>query len=209
MESTFHVASAHTPTHQSSQPLTLTVTAHSPIITKRDNTNHARLRFTTSVSSVASAPASTNACIARQRPCAINVQQASQAHTPASKRSGTALFQPSTERRSPRADTAASTCQVAFSLTSVSMHHPTNLRTKSNFHNIMGRATLPDKTMASQVLMFRQLLHTVCRRGLRLSRGYEATVAQMTVLLLPVSSFSALPWLSSGGKEELNNPKKW
>ena len=59
--------------------------------------------------------------------------------------------------------------------------------TKSLSHNITGRSTLPDKTTASQVLMFRQLLHTKCRPGLRLSRGYEGTAAQMAVLHMPVS----------------------
>jgi len=45
--------------------------------------------------------------------------------------------------------------------------------------------TLPDKTTASQVLMFRQLLHTRCRLGLRLSRNYEGTAAQLAVLHMP------------------------
>ena len=54
-------------------------------------------------------------------------------------------------------------------------------------NNITGKNTIPDKTTASQVLMFRQLLHTKCRPGLRLSRGYEGTVAQRAVLHMPVS----------------------
>ena len=33
--------------------------------------------------------------------------------------------------------------------------------------------------------MFRQLLHTKCRPGLRLSRNYEGTPAQMAVLHMP------------------------
>ena len=41
---------------------------------------------------------------------------------------------------------------------------------------------MPDKTTASQVLMFRQLLHTKCRPGLRLSRVYQGTAAQKAVL---------------------------
>lgn len=45
--------------------------------------------------------------------------------------------------------------------------------------------TLPDKTVASQVLMYRQLLHTKCRPGLRLSRAYQATPAQKAVLHMP------------------------
>ena len=57
--------------------------------------------------------------------------------------------------------------------------------TKSLSHNITGRNTLPDKTTASQVLMFRQLLHTKCRPGLRLSRAYQGTPAQRAVLHMP------------------------
>ena len=57
--------------------------------------------------------------------------------------------------------------------------------TKSFTNTVTGRNTLPDKTTASQVLMFRQLLHTSCRPGLRLSRGYEGTAAQKAVLHMP------------------------
>jgi len=45
--------------------------------------------------------------------------------------------------------------------------------------------TLPDKTVASQVLMYRQLLHTKCRPGLKLSRNYEGTPAQNAVMHMP------------------------
>jgi hypothetical protein len=45
--------------------------------------------------------------------------------------------------------------------------------------------TLPDKTVASQVLMYRQLLHTKCRPGLKLSRDYQGTAAQMAVMHMP------------------------
>jgi hypothetical protein len=45
--------------------------------------------------------------------------------------------------------------------------------------------TLPDKSVASQVLMYRQLLHTKCRPGLKLSRPYQATLAQKQVLHMP------------------------
>ena len=44
---------------------------------------------------------------------------------------------------------------------------------------------LPDKNVASQVLMYRQLLHTNCRPGLRLSRPYQGTAAQRAVLHMP------------------------
>jgi hypothetical protein len=63
---------------------------------------------------------------------------------------------------------------------------PLHSLTKSISNNITGKNTLPDKTTASQVLMFRQLLHTKCRPGLRLSRGYEGTPAQRAVLHMPV-----------------------
>ena len=46
--------------------------------------------------------------------------------------------------------------------------------------------TLPDKTVASQVLMYRQLLHTKCRPALRLSRPYQGTPAQKCVIHMPV-----------------------
>ena len=45
--------------------------------------------------------------------------------------------------------------------------------------------TLPDKTVASQVLMYRQLLHTKCRPGLKLSRPYQETPAQKAVMHMP------------------------
>jgi hypothetical protein len=44
---------------------------------------------------------------------------------------------------------------------------------------------LPDKTVASEILMYRQLLHTSCRLGLVLSRNYEATPAQVSVQHMP------------------------
>ena len=47
------------------------------------------------------------------------------------------------------------------------------------------KCTLPDKTVASQVLMYRQLLHTACKPGLRLSRPFEGTKAQRSVMYMP------------------------
>jgi hypothetical protein len=47
------------------------------------------------------------------------------------------------------------------------------------------RYGLPDKTVASQILMYRQLLHTSCRPGLKLSRPYQATPAQRAVQHMP------------------------
>lgn len=44
---------------------------------------------------------------------------------------------------------------------------------------------LPDKAVASQILMYRQLLHTECKPGLRLSRDYQGTVAQKKVMHMP------------------------
>jgi ELMO/CED-12 family len=45
--------------------------------------------------------------------------------------------------------------------------------------------TLPDKTVASQVLMYRQLLHTNAKPGLKLSRPYQGTAAQVAVKHMP------------------------
>ena len=45
--------------------------------------------------------------------------------------------------------------------------------------------TLPDKTVASQVLMYRQLLHTNAKPGLKLSRPYQGTAAQNAVKHMP------------------------
>ena len=45
--------------------------------------------------------------------------------------------------------------------------------------------TIPDKAVASQVLMYRQILHTECKPGLRLSRNYEGTDAQRKVKHMP------------------------
>jgi hypothetical protein len=61
-----------------------------------------------------------------------------------------------------------------------------NLLPTANIQAILTpKFTLPDKTVASQVLMYRQLLHTACRPGLRLSRPYQATAAQKAVLHMP------------------------
>ena len=45
---------------------------------------------------------------------------------------------------------------------------------------------MPDRTVASQVLMYRQLLHTECKPGLRLSRAFQGTPAQRAVMHMPV-----------------------
>ena len=47
------------------------------------------------------------------------------------------------------------------------------------------RYAVPDRAVASQVLMYRQILHTECKPGLRLSRGYEGTEAQRKVKHMP------------------------
>lgn len=61
-----------------------------------------------------------------------------------------------------------------------------NLLPTASLQNITTRKyTLPDKTVASQVLMYRQLLHTSCRPGLKLSRPYQATPAQRAVIHMP------------------------
>jgi hypothetical protein len=53
--------------------------------------------------------------------------------------------------------------------------------------------TLPDKTVASQVLMYRQLLHTAAKPGLKLSRAYQGTAAQEAV--------KHMPWWEQGIEE--------
>jgi hypothetical protein len=61
-----------------------------------------------------------------------------------------------------------------------------NLLPTASLQNITTRKyTLPDKTVASQVLMYRQLLHTKCRPGLKLSRPYQGTPAQKAVMHMP------------------------
>mmetsp|Transcript_26173 Transcript_26173/g.61492 ORF Transcript_26173/g.61492 Transcript_26173/m.61492 type:complete len:519 (+) Transcript_26173:936-2492(+) len=61
-----------------------------------------------------------------------------------------------------------------------------NLLPKASIQNLTARKyTLPDKTVASQVLMYRQLLHTKCKPGLKLSRNYEGTPAQKAVMHMP------------------------
>jgi hypothetical protein len=63
-----------------------------------------------------------------------------------------------------------------------------NFATSSLQNLTQRRYTLPDKSVASQVLMYRQLLHTKCRPGLKLSRDYQGTPAQKAVLHMPVSA---------------------
>jgi len=61
-----------------------------------------------------------------------------------------------------------------------------NLLPTASLQSITARKyTLPDKTVASQVLMYRQLLHTKCRPGLKLSRAYQETPAQKAVMHMP------------------------
>jgi hypothetical protein len=66
---------------------------------------------------------------------------------------------------------------IGFLLPSANLASLQNLTTR--------KYTLPDKTVASQVLMYRQLLHTSCRPGLKLSRPYQATTAQKAVMHMP------------------------
>jgi len=74
------------------------------------------------------------------------------------------------------------TSNITTSVSSATNSISTSSTFKSITNNIAGRNTMPDKTTASQVLMFRQLLHTKCRPGLRLSRVYQGTAAQKAVL---------------------------
>jgi len=74
------------------------------------------------------------------------------------------------------------TSNISTSVSSATNSISASSTFKSITNNIAGRNTMPDKTTASQVLMFRQLLHTKCRPGLRLSRVYQGTAAQKAVL---------------------------
>ena len=56
---------------------------------------------------------------------------------------------------------------------------------KTLHHWTTKKYALPDKIVASQILMYRQLLHTSCRPGLVLSRPYEGTPAQRSVQHMP------------------------
>ena len=61
---------------------------------------------------------------------------------------------------------------------------------QDSLHSITGgllrpKFNLPDRAVASQVLMYRQLLHTECKPGLRLSRDYQGTDAQKKVMHMP------------------------
>jgi hypothetical protein len=60
-------------------------------------------------------------------------------------------------------------------------------------HLTVRKYTLPDKDVASQVLMYRQLLHCKCRPGLKLSRDYQGTTAQRAV--------KHMPWWCEGMEE--------
>lgn len=62
---------------------------------------------------------------------------------------------------------------------------------QSSVHQLTVRKyNVPDKNVASQILMYRQLLHTKCKIGLKLSRDYQGTPAQKAVL--------HMPWWSEG-----------
>ena len=61
---------------------------------------------------------------------------------------------------------------------------------QDSLHSLTGgllrpKFNLPDRAVASQVLMYRQLLHTECKPGLRLSREYQGTDAQKKVMHMP------------------------
>lgn len=83
-----------------------------------------------------------------------------------------------------------------ISIPKVNLQVPNQLRVNNignkvgNLGNSIGnmfppRYALPDKTVASQVLMYRQLLHTECKPGLRLSRAFQGTDAQRAVMHMP------------------------
>jgi hypothetical protein len=78
------------------------------------------------------------------------------------------------------------TAQMARGLADDASRAIGNLLPTASLQNMTTRKyTLPDKTVASQVLMYRQLLHTKCRPGLKLSRPFQATPAQKAVMHMP------------------------
>jgi hypothetical protein len=95
--------------------------------------------------------------------------------------------------------THSSTSRDGKQASSINMHHPHH--SSPDLGGLVGqwavsagqtmrtwtakRYGLPDKTVASQILMYRQLLHTSCRPGLKLSRPYQATPAQKAVQHMP------------------------
>ena len=76
---------------------------------------------------------------------------------------------------------ASLTTSVADGLSST-----TSALSQSISANLARQYTMPDRTVASQVLMYRQLLHTECKPGLRLSRSFQGTPAQPAVMHMPV-----------------------
>lgn len=76
---------------------------------------------------------------------------------------------------------ASLTTSVADGLSST-----TSALSQSISANLARQYTMPDRTVASQVLMYRQLLHTECKPGLRLSRAFQGTPAQRAVMHMPV-----------------------
>ena len=79
---------------------------------------------------------------------------------------------------------ASLTTSVADGLSST-----TSALSQSITTNLTRQYTMPDRTVASQVLMYRQLLHTECKPGLRLSRAFQGTPAQRAVMHMPVRTW--------------------
>ena len=88
---------------------------------------------------------------------------------------------------------AALTTTMADGLSST-----TTALTQSLTTNLTRQYTMPDRTVASQVLMYRQLLHTECKPGLRLSRAFQGTPAQRAVMHMPVSFPMRVSYLGCG-----------
>ena len=78
--------------------------------------------------------------------------------------------------------TASLTTSIGDGLSST-----TSALSQSITTNLTRQYTMPDRTVASQVLMYRQLLHTECKPGLRLSRAFQGIPAQRAVMHMPVS----------------------
>ena len=84
-----------------------------------------------------------------------------------------------------------------------------NFATSSLQNLTTRRYNLPDKSVASQVLMYRQLLHTKCRPGLKLSRDYQGTPAQVAVKHMPVSIQFSLGMLDYNDRRNISFMKLW
>jgi hypothetical protein len=99
-----------------------------------------------------------------------------------------------TNNATPAEDNVQKAKQTISNLTQNTSRALSGLIPANALQQLMTRKyTLPDKTVASQVLMYRQLLHTAAKPGLKLSRPYQGTAAQEAV--------KHMPWWEQGIEE--------